>query len=117
MQTAYVSFDRQGIRSFGCHHTEFQRADQSFFNNDYRQLIDRAGAKRRDALANPLRFQSILDRGDRSDIPASFINNELMGKYIAQYRGVPIVKNFFELSVYHQLFTHVRPKTVLESEV
>ena len=79
-QPVDVSFDRQGIRSFGCHHNEFQRPDQSFFNNDYHQLIDRAGAKRRNALANPLRFQSISDRADRSDIPASFIDNELMGK-------------------------------------
>ena len=96
---------RQVTRSF---------AGQNFFNNDYHQLIDRAGAKQRDMLANPLRFQSISERTDRSDIPASFIDNELLGKYIAEYREVPMVKNFLELSVYYQLFTHVRPKTVLE---
>ena len=77
--------------------------------DDYVQFQRLAKEKLRKALASPSRFQSIDDREDRTDAPYDSV-----GKYISEYRGALLTKNPNDLSVYYQLFTHVRPKVVLE---
>ena len=77
--------------------------------SDYFEHRELAEKKLRDALASPSRFQSIDEREDRTDI-----NYYSSGKYISRYRGAYLQKNPTDLSVYYQLFTHVRPRTVLE---
>ena len=76
---------------------------------DYFEYRELAGKRLRDALANPSRFQSIDEREDRTDITYYPV-----GKYISKYREAYLMKSPNDLSVYYQLFTHVRPRTVLE---
>ena len=83
--------------------------DPFFHINDYFESRELAEKRLRDALASPTRFQSIDEREDRTDItyyPA--------GKYLSKYRGAYLMKIPNDLSVYYQLFTHVRPRIVLE---
>ena len=85
--------------------------DPFFHFNDYFEYRELAEKRLRDALASPSRFQSIGEREDQTDItyyPA--------GKYILRYRGAYLMKNPTDLSVYYQLFTHVRPRTVLHGD-
>ena len=77
--------------------------------DDYVQLQRLAKEKLRETLASPSRFQSIDDREDRTDAPY-----DSDGKYISEYRGALLIKNPNDLSVYYQLFTHERPRAVLE---
>ena len=77
--------------------------------DDYVQFQKLAKEKLREALASPTRFQSINERKDITDVIY-----DSTGKYISEYRGAFLMKNPNDLSVYYQLFTHVRPKVVFE---
>ena len=77
--------------------------------DNYVQLQKLAKEKLHEALASPTRFQSINERKDITDIIY-----DSTGKYISEYRGAFLMKNPNDLSVYYQLFTHVRPKVVFE---
>ena len=77
--------------------------------DNFFQFQKLAKEKLREALASPTRFQSINERKDITDVIY-----DSTGKYISEYRGAFLMKNPNELSVYYQLFTHVRPKVVFE---
>ena len=77
--------------------------------DDYVNYQRLAKEKLREALASPTRFQSIDARKDYTDVTYDSI-----GKYISEYRGAFLMKNPNDLSVYYQLFTHMRPKVVFE---
>ena len=85
-----------------------------YFNDDYHLLSKQCDEKLAKALASPTRFQSIEEREDRSDIPPSFVYYEYVKKYLNKYRGAFMLKTFFDTAVYYQLFSHVKPKTVIE---
>ena len=88
----------------------FSRVCSSFYEADGYVHLQRLGKERlREALTSPSRFQSIDARVDRTDVPYSSER-----KYLALYRGAMLLKSPNDLSVYYQLFTHVRPKVVLE---
>ena len=80
-----------------------------FFADDYFECIRSSNQKLQEALTSPARFQSIDAREDRTDVLSSS-----MGKYLSKYRGALLMKNPNDLSVYYQLFTHVRPRIVIE---
>jgi len=92
----------------------YSSSPEEFFDDDYYLLIREAGEKLSKALTSPTRFQSIEERKDHSDIPESFAYYESLGKYITKYRGAFMFKNCFELSIYYQLFSHLKPKVVIE---
>ena len=81
--------------------------------DDYVQFQRLAKEKLRETLASPSRFQSIDAREDRTS-DSTDAPNDSMGKYISEYRGALLMKNPNDLSVYYQLFTHVRPEVVFE---
>ena len=83
--------------------------DDTFFADDYFKCRKLSDEKLQTALTSPARFQSIDAREDRTDIP--YISE---GKYVSKYRGAYLMKNPNDLSVYYQLFTHVRPRVVFE---
>ena len=84
--------------------------DEVFFLDDYFKSRKRAEEMLQEALASPTRFQSIDSREDRTDI----YYYHSAGKFMSKYRGAFLLKNPNDLSVYYQLFTHVRPRVVLE---
>ena len=83
--------------------------DEIFLGGDYFKSRKLSDEKLRKALTSPARFQSIDAREDRSDV-----TNISVGKYLSKYRGAYLMKNPNDMSVYYQLFTHVRPKIVFE---
>jgi len=84
-----------------------------FADDDYHLLLKLSKEKLSKALVSPTRFQSIEEREDRSDIPATFNFYEFK-KYQAKYRGTLMLKGFLDSAIYYQLFNHVKPKTVIE---
>jgi len=82
-----------------------------FSNEDYHLLNKLCNEKLSKALASPTRFQ---EREDRSDIPPSFVYYEYVNKFLNKYRGAFMLKTFFDTAVHYQVFSHVRPKTVIE---
>ena len=90
------------------------RQSGGFVNEDYHLLNKLCDEKLSKALASPIRFQSIQEREDHSDIPPSFVYFEYVNKYLNKYRGAFMMKTFFDTAVYYQLFSHVKPKTVIE---
>jgi len=81
----------------------------------YPRVIQKGNKKIQQLLTSPTRFQPITEREDRSDIPISvYYDSICLGRFITLYREAMIIKNPQELSLYHQLFYHVRPRTVLE---
>ena len=83
--------------------------DDIFFSEDYFKSRKLSDQKLHEALTSPARFQSIDAREDRTDIPHASV-----GKYLSKYRGAYLMKNPNDMSVYYQLFTHVRPRIVFE---
>ena len=84
--------------------------DETFFLDDYFKSRKLAEEMLREALGSPIRFQSIDEREDRTDIFYYYS----AGKFMSKYRGAFLLKNPNDLSVYYQLFTHVRPRVVFE---
>jgi len=84
-----------------------------FLNEDYHLLNKLCNEKLSKALASPTRFQSIQEREDCSDIPLSFVYCDAK-KFLSKYRGAFMLKTFFDTAVYYQLFSHVKPRTVVE---
>ena len=82
---------------------------EDFFGEDYFRSLQLSDEKLCEALTNPARFQSIDTREDRTDVTYHSV-----GRYLSKYRGAFMVKNPNDLSVYYQLFTHVRPRVVFE---
>ena len=78
------------------------------------QLVQAGKEKRQQLLNSPTRYQSIDDREDSSVIPASVVLDMHRGKYFANYRGGIILKNPQDLFIYHELFSLVRPRIIIE---
>ena len=60
------------------------------------------------------RYKSIDEREDKSILPPEVVKAVTFGRYIMVYRGLPILKDPNDLLVYHQLFWHLKPPTVVE---
>ena len=65
-------------------------------------------------LKDPTRFQHVSEREERSVFPPETWRAILSGKYFNIYRGLDIMKGPVDMTVYSQLFWHVRPRTVIE---
>ena len=81
---------------------------------DRRLLIQKSQEKLHKLLNSPTRYQSIDEREDRSDISQKLIQCECVGRYLGRYRGSVILKTTFDFVVYYQLFSDLKPKTILE---
>ena len=65
-------------------------------------------------LKDPKRFQHVSEREERSVFPPETGRAIISGKYFTIYRGLDILKGPEDMTVYSQLFWHVRPRTVIE---
>ena len=83
-------------------------------SDDRHMLIQKSREKLHKLLNSPTRYQSINDREDRSDIPQKLIQCECVGRFLGRYRGAVILKTTYDLVVYYQLFSHLKPKTIIE---
>lgn len=83
-------------------------------SDDRQLLIRRSKEKLHKLLNSPTRFQSIDDREDRSDVPRKLIHCEAVGRYLGRYRGSVILKTTYDMVIYYQLFSHLKPRTILE---
>ena len=83
-------------------------------SDDRHLLIQKSREKLHKLLNSPTRYRSIDDREDRSDVPQKLIHCESVGRYLGRYRGAVILKTTYDLVVYYQLFSHLKPKTIIE---
>ena len=83
-------------------------------SDDRHLLVQKCKEKLQTLLNSPTRYQRIDDREDRSDTPKKLIQCEIVGRYLGRYRGSVILKSANDLIVYYQMFSHIRPKTILE---
>ena len=83
-------------------------------SDDRHLLVQKSREKLHQLLNSPTRYQSIDDREDRSDVPQKLIHCESVGRYLGRYRGAVILKTTYDLVVYYQLFSHLKPKTIIE---
>ena len=65
-------------------------------------------------LEDPKRFQQIAEREDRSDTAADAFRASFDGKYFTFHRGVDVMKGCHDLVIYMQLFSHLKPATIIE---
>ena len=87
------------------------------FNNepaDYKQVVIDRKKKLDSLLSSKNRFQRISEREDRSDVPPEYSKCLSKGKYLSLYRGFDVCKAPEDFVLYHQLFSYVKPATVIE---
>ena len=99
------------VRS-GCF--KFSTTSARTTSDDRQLLIQKSEEKLHQLLNSPTRYQSLDAREDRSDIPKKLIHCERIGKFLGRYRGSVILKTTYDLVVYYQLFSHLKPKTIIE---
>ena len=127
LRSAYLWRTTSNIRLY-CFSSSYYRPFSSFpsspsfstlnsnatISDDCHLLIQKSREKLHNLLNSPTRYQSIDDREDRSDIPQKFIQCESVGRYLGRYRGAVILKTTYDLVVYYQLFSYLKPKTIIE---
>ena len=97
------------------HSTSFSTLSGSGTVSDDRCLLVRKSREKlQQLLKSPTRYQSIDDREDRSDVPQNLIQCESVGRYLGRYRGVVILKTTYDLVVYYQLLSYLKPNTIIE---
>ena len=96
--------------------TDYKNYKPNFDNEpeDYRKLRRDQERVRNELLANSNRFQRISDRQDRTDWPPEAHRCQSRGKYLARYRGFDVCKCPEDFVLYQQLFSLVKPATVIE---
>ena len=60
------------------------------------------------------RYQPISKREDRCDMPTKVCKANSKGRYLSTYRGCAIIKSPEDFPLYHMLFSHLKPHTVIE---
>lgn len=80
-------------------------------DQDYQ--MQRAWGERASASVEP-RFQSIAERERRSDLSSETVRRIAQGKYLTRWKGLEVMKDPFDLTLYQRLFWDVRPGTVIE---
>ena len=83
-------------------------------SDDRHLLIQKSKEKLQELLNSPTRYQFIEEREDRSDVPQKLIHCETVGRFLGTYRGSGILKTTYDMVVYYQLFSDLKPKTILE---
>lgn len=83
-------------------------------SDDRHLLVQKSKEKLQGLLNSPTRYQFIEEREDRSDVPQKLIHCETIGRYLGRYRGSVILKTTYDMVVYYQLFSDLKPKTILE---
>ena len=86
----------------------------SVFKDEYEQFLTRRNEVMNFLLNSPVRFQTINEREDRSDMPIEAFKAQSMGRYFIQHRGCQVLKSTDDLIILQQLFSYVRPATVIE---
>ena len=83
-------------------------------SDDRHLLIQKSKEKLQELLNSPTRYQFIEEREDRSDVPQKLIHCETVGRFLGRYRGSVILKTTYDMVVYYQLFSDLKPKTIIE---
>ena len=62
-----------------------------------------------------MRYQPLVDRETRSELPPEVQKAQYRGKYLTLYRGHQLLKTPEEdLIIYQQIFWHIKPRTIIE---
>ena len=97
------------------HSTSFSTLnDNGTVSDDRCLLVRKSREKLQQLLKSPTRYQSIDDREDCSDVPQKLIQCESVGRYLGRYRGAVILKTTYDLVVYYQLLSYLKPNTIIE---
>lgn len=83
-------------------------------SENYRGFLVRRDQALESFLKSPTRFQKIHEREDRSDLPPEALKGQFMGKYFVVHRGCQMIKTPDDLTIFQQLFWHLRPATIIE---
>ena len=82
--------------------------------SDYKEMQRSKAKVLNERLTDPNRFQRISEREDRSDWPADACKAQIKGRNLCHYRGCDISKCPEDFLLLHQLFSYVKPATVIE---
>ncbi|XP_012561758.1 rhamnosyl O-methyltransferase isoform X1 [Hydra vulgaris] len=66
-------------------------------------------------LASPNRFMPINDREEKSVFDIELIKKVSKGKYATRWRGISMMKDTFDMTIYEQLLWEIKPKTIFET--
>ena len=81
---------------------------------EYRTLQATTRAELECRMKHKYRFQQIREREDRCDMPTEMCIVNSRGRYLLTYRGCPIIKSPEDFPIYHLLFGHLKPRSVIE---
>eukprot|EP00118_Oscarella_pearsei_P025818 m.308831 g.308831 ORF g.308831 m.308831 type:complete len:296 (+) comp44938_c0_seq1:290-1177(+) len=83
-------------------------------SDQYRDAKPRIAQYIQSRLNDPNRFQRISQRKDTSLVPFGVTKDTFNFKYTNQHKGCFMLKGHEDMAIYHQLFSYVRPRTVIE---
>eukprot|EP00794_Sanderia_malayensis_P011880 gene11880-13113_t len=81
---------------------------------NYNQFIGDVEQKLKERNSDEKRYESFFDRKNKSVLDIAMMKNLCHGKYMTYWKGMNIMKDCMDSTIYQQLFWYEKPKTIIE---